>query len=71
VAQLEQKLAKRLKQLRKQKKLTQEKLAEKSGLDYKFVQRLESRNAQSPTVRTLAKLGKALDLEPWEIIKFE
>lgn len=67
---VEQKFAKRLRELRKQRKLTQEALAELAGLEYKYIQMLEGKKPPSATLRTLAKLGKAFDLEPWELIKF-
>ncbi len=53
---------KRLRELRKRHKLTQEELSEASGLDYKYIQRLESNKPSSPTLNSLEKLAKAFKL---------
>ena len=49
----------RLKQLRKARRLTQEALAERAGLSYKFIGELE-RGKANPTLTTLAALSDAL-----------
>ena len=54
-------LGKRLKDLRRKKKLTQERLADLAGLEYKYIQRLESKKPSSPTLNTLEKLAKAFN----------
>lgn len=61
---------KRLRQLRKKNKLTQEELSEASGLDYKYIQRLEGNKPSSPTLNSLEKLAKALKVKPAELLKF-
>jgi transcriptional regulator with XRE-family HTH domain len=61
---------KRLRQLRKKNKLTQEELSEASGLDYKYIQRLEGKRPSSPTLNSLEKLAKALKVKPAELLKF-
>jgi transcriptional regulator with XRE-family HTH domain len=66
---LEENLKKNLKLLRKKKGLTQEVLAEKAELEYKYIQMLEGKSPPSATLRTLAKLAKALKLDPWHLIK--
>jgi transcriptional regulator with XRE-family HTH domain len=53
---------KRLREIRKRHKLTQEELSEASGLDYKYIQRLESNKPSSPTLNSLEKLAKAFKL---------
>ena len=65
---LELQLGKRLRVLRKESGLTQERLAELAGLEYKYIQMLEGKTPPSATLRTLTKLSKALDLAPWELI---
>lgn len=52
-------LGARLKQLRRARKLTQEQLAERAGLSYKFIGELE-RGRANPTLTTLAALSDAL-----------
>jgi transcriptional regulator with XRE-family HTH domain len=48
--------------------LTQEMLAEKAGLDYKYYQRLELGLTATPTLVTLEGLGRALRIKPWVLI---
>lgn len=62
--------AKRLRELRKSKGLTQEKLAEVSDIDYKYLQKLESSNPSSPTLFVLEKLSRGLGITLTEFIKF-
>ena len=49
----------RLRQLRQARKLTQEQLAERAGLSYKFIGEVE-RGRGNPTLTTLSALGDAL-----------
>ena len=59
----------KIKELRKQKKLTQEKLAEILNLDIGYVSKLEvGRNF--PTIGTLEKIAGALDVELYELFQF-
>lgn len=62
--------AKRLRELRKSKGLTQEKLAEVSDIDYKYLQKLESNNPSSPTLSVLEKLSRGLGITLTEFITF-
>ncbi len=62
--------AKRLRELRKSKGLTQEKLAEVSDIDYKYLQKLESSNPSSPTLSVIEKLSRGLGITLTEFIKF-
>lgn len=48
-----------LKECRARQRLTQEQLAERSGLSYKFIGEIE-RGRGNPTVETLARLAEAL-----------
>lgn len=66
---IEQKFAVRLRELRKERGLTQEKLAEIAGLEYKYIQMLEGKNPPSATLRTLEKISKALNLTVSEIVR--
>ena len=61
---------KRLRELRKKGKLTQEELAQASGLDYKYIQRLEGKKPSSPTLSSLEKLAKAFDISIANLIRF-
>lgn len=64
-----QKFAKVLRKLRTEQNLTQEELAQRSGLDYKYLQKLEGHNPSSPTLSTLEKLANGLDIPLVELIQ--
>jgi len=55
-------LSKRLKELRKERNWTQQKLAEKAGLSFNAVTKIEQRAAEHPTLKTLLKLANAFDV---------
>lgn len=54
-------LGARLRQLRKARRLTQEQLAERAGLSYKFIGEVE-RGRANPSLTTLGRLSDALDV---------
>ena len=56
-----------IKELRNERSLSQEKLAEKSDLDRVFISYIENGHRQ-PTIVTLFKLAEGLDVEPEEIV---
>lgn len=59
----------KIKELRKQKKLTQEQLAEKLNLDAGYISKLEvGRNF--PTIGTLEKIANVLNVELYELFQF-
>lgn len=59
----------KIKELRKQKKLTQEKLAEILDLDIGYISKLEvGRNF--PTIGTLERIANALEVELYELFQF-
>ena len=60
----------RLKQLRQARRLTQEQLAERAGLSYKFVGEVE-RGRGNPTLTTLAAITDALDVQLVELLGIE
>lgn len=60
-------IGKRLAGIRKQKKLTQEKLAEKTGLANNYISNIEN-NRSIPSIETLVKLCDALDITPNEVL---
>jgi transcriptional regulator with XRE-family HTH domain len=61
---------KRLRELRKKKKLTQEELAQASGLDYKYIQRLEGKKPSSPSLNSIEKLAKAFNTSVVNLVRF-
>jgi len=64
------KLGKRIRELRKKKKLTQEQLSELSKVDYKHIQLLESKKAPAAKLDTIEKIAKAFHISPSELLKF-
>ena len=60
----------RLRNLRKRRLLTQEQLAERSGVGIATIVRVE-RNQVEPRGSTIRKLAEALDVEPEELVKAE
>lgn len=64
------KLAKRIKQLRKNLGLTQEKLSEVSGIDYKYIQRIEGKNPPNIKLETIERLAKTLKTTPSRLLDF-
>lgn len=63
-------LAQRLKQLRKSRGLTQEKLAELIERDTKHISKLEIAGSY-PSVETLDRIAKALDIELKDLFNFD
>ncbi len=57
-----------LKRLRKAKGLTQESLAQRAGVDYKYLQKLEGSNPSSPTLATMKKLSDGLGVSLVELV---
>lgn len=57
-----------LKEVRTTKKISQEKLAEYCDLDRTYISLLE-RGLRQPTLTTIFKVSKALDITPSELIK--
>lgn len=58
-----------LRELRKSKGLTQEALAQRAGVDYKYLQKLEGSKPSSPTLSTLNKLAKGLQITLVELLQ--
>ena len=64
-----QKLGVRIKYLREKAGLTQEKLAEKSGISLDYLGKIEV-NINKPGLKTIIKLANARKIEPYMIFKF-
>ena len=54
------KVAAKIKKLRKKRHYTQEQLADAANLEYKYIQRIESKNPPNIGIETLEKIAKAL-----------
>ncbi len=62
-------LGKRIQSIRKSRNLTQEKLAEMIDIEIPSLSYLET-GKYSPSIETLEKLSKALNVQPWEFYYF-
>lgn len=62
-------LGKRIKELRISANLTQEQLAEKTGLSLDFIGKIEV-NINKPGLKTILKIANALNKEPKELFDF-
>jgi len=63
-----ERMAMRLKTLRERRGMTQEQLAEKSGVSRTYLARLET-GRQDPTLSTLEKLATALKVDVAKLLK--
>jgi transcriptional regulator with XRE-family HTH domain len=57
-----------LKKYRRIAGLTQQKLADKSGVDKSLISRLERGKRQTASYETIVRLARALNLEPEELV---
>lgn len=62
------KLARKIKNFRTEKELTQLKLAEKAGIAQSFLSNIEN-GLQSPSLKNLEKISKALDVSLNDLLK--
>jgi DNA-binding XRE family transcriptional regulator len=65
-----QKIATRIKELRKSSDLTQEQLAEKANIDYKFFQKIET-GKRNITVNTLIRICDSLNIALRDFFNFD
>ncbi len=63
------KLARRMRQLRKINKMTQEQLAEKANLHFTYIGEIE-RTEKNPTITSLEKIAKAFNISLTELVSF-
>lgn len=63
-------LGKRVKSLREQAHLTQEKLAERCGISLDYLGKIEV-NINKPGLKTILKLANALNVEIKELFNFD
>ncbi len=63
-----ERLAKRLREARKSKKLSQEELAHRAGYYRTYVGHIETAT-YSPSAHTIWRLAKAMDVDPGELLK--
>ena len=61
-------LAKRIKDLRKKSSWSQQKLAEKAGVSYNTVTKIEQGAATMPTIQTMIKIADAFGISLDELV---
>lgn len=59
---MQQKLGKRVRELRQEANLTQEKLSELTGLDRTYISGIE-RGVRNPSLRNIEKIAKSLEVK--------
>ena len=64
------KLGQRIKELRKKNGLTQDGLAEKTGIDYKYIQKIEGKKPPAVRIDTIEKLAKAFKITCSKLLDF-
>ncbi len=60
--------SKKLKQLRKKSGWSQQKLAEKAGLSYNVITKIEQGAAKNPNIQTMIKLANAFQISLDELV---
>lgn len=69
MATVTQKFGQRVRKLRKQKGLTQEKLAERAGIDYSYLNLIEN-GKRNPSLKVMAKLSRILGVRLGDLLRF-
>ena len=64
------KLGIRIKEIREERLITQQQLADKSGISLNFEGKIEIA-MNKPSLDTLVKIANALEVEPYELLKFD
>jgi len=60
--------SKKLKQLRKKSGWSQQKLAEKAGLSYNVITKIEQGSAKNPNIQTMIKLADVFQISLDELV---
>ena len=63
-------VGKRIVYLRREHGLTQEELAERAGVSYKYIQMLEGKKPNKASIVVLDKIAKAFHMPVWKLLKF-
>lgn len=62
-------IGKKIKEFRKEKKWSQQKLAEKAGVAYNVITRLEQGLSKEPTIQTVMKIARSLKIGVDDLLK--
>lgn len=68
MATVTQKFGAKIRKLRKARGLTQEKLAEKAGIDYSYMNLIEN-GKRNPSLKLIAKLARVLSISLGELMR--
>lgn len=66
---INKKLGSKIRELRKEKELTQEDLAYKAGLDYSYINQIEN-GKRNPSMEAVEKIAKALGVKVQALVSF-
>ncbi len=64
-------LGMQIRSLRRKHDLTQEELAGRARISLKYIQNLEGKNPQNPSLEILQKLADGFGIPLWRLLKFE
>ena len=70
MATVVQKFGMKLRKIRKSKGVTQEKLAEKAGMDFSYLNLIEG-GKRNPTLKIIAKIARVLGIRLDELMKLK
>lgn len=65
------KLGRKIKELRKKYRHTQEKLSELANIDYKYLQKIEGKNPPALKIDTINRLAKAFNISISKLLDFK
>lgn len=65
------KIGQKIKEIRKKRGYTQEKLAELASIDYKYLQKIEGKSPPALKVDTIDRLAKALKISTVKLFDFK
>ena len=60
-----------IRSLRRKHSFTQEELAGRSGISLKYVQKLEGKTPQNPSLVVLQKLADGFEIPLWKLLRFD
>ena len=63
------KFGEKVRKLRAKWDYTQERLADLTGIDYKYIQRIESKNPPAVKIDTIKRIASALKVAPSELLE--
>ncbi len=65
------KVGQKIKELRQKRGLTQEQLDESTGIDYKYLQKIEGKTPPNLKVETIEKIAKSLKVPCSKLLDFD